>query len=301
MYILFCVLGHQPSRTAEYMALFRAVESAEPPAGRWFVDPHAVPLLSGTLKAAAQFATLPLVGRLVATFLDLGWPHTRSSAIVRTRVIDDVVRQAIRSGINQLVLLGAGFDSRAFRLEEAANIACFEVDHLATQCVKLARLKAEIGQMPENVRFVEMDFEEDNLEVELEKAGFNRHIPAMVVWEGVVSYLTEAAVIANLAVLARLLARASLLIFTYVHKGALDGSINFDGSQRWKSWVRRSGEPFIFGFAPSALAQVFQPYGFTIQSDESTADAALRYRASAFRKESGSELYRIAAALRGGE
>ena len=266
-----------------------------------FVDPYAIPLLSGTLKAVAEVARLPLVGRLVAPFLDKGWPYTRSSAVVRTRVIDDLAREAIRGGIDQLVLLGAGYDSRAFRLEEAASIACFEVDHPATQNAKRERLMAHLGRMPKNVHFVEIDFEKDSLGCELEKAGFKREASAIVVWEGVVSYLTEPAVANNLAVLARLLAPRSQLIFTYVHKGAIDGSAKFEGSDRWKSWVKRSGEPFIFGFDPSTLAQALEPYGFAIQSDESTADSALRYPASIARKETGSELYRIATALRTGD
>jgi hypothetical protein len=133
----FCFMQNQkPSRTAEYMALFRAVETAQPSARRLFEDPYAIPLLSGTLKALAESARLPIVGRLVPAFLDFGWPYTRSSAVVRTRMIDDLVREAIRAGAQQMVLLGAGFDSRAYRLEEAKTIPAFEVDHPATQRVK---------------------------------------------------------------------------------------------------------------------------------------------------------------------
>ena len=96
----------------------------------------------------------------------------------------------------------------------------------------------------------------------------------MVLWEGVVSYLSEPAVNANLEVLARLLAPHSQLILTYVHKGALDGSVKFRGARRWKSWVGRSGEPFIFGFDPATLAEALGQHGFLLQSDVSTAEAA---------------------------
>ena len=146
--------NEQPSRTAEYMALFRAVETAEQPGRRLFDDPYAISLLSGTLKALAKIAHLPVVGRLVPIFLDLGWPCTRSSGVVRTRMIDDFVRGAIRAGTQQLVLLGAGFDSRAYRLDEAKDILVFEVDHPATQRTKRKRLNAGLGHLPENVRFV---------------------------------------------------------------------------------------------------------------------------------------------------
>jgi methyltransferase (TIGR00027 family) len=295
------MLSHQPSRTAEYMALFRAVENAERPSRRLFEDPYAIPFLSGTLKALAQIAQISGMGRLVRTFLDLGWPCTRSSGVVRTRLIDDMVRDSIHAGTQQLVLLGAGFDSRAFRLDETRCIRTFEVDHPATQRAKRERLKRLLEPLPGNVRFVEVNFEKDDLEFKLSQAGFDAKIPAVVLWEGVVSYLTEPAVNANLVVLSRLLAPQSRLILTYVHKGALDGSLTFRGSRRWTSWVRRSHEPFLFGFDPVVLANTVSRFGFQLESDASTADAAKHYCSTNGRRETGSELYRVASMLRAGD
>jgi methyltransferase (TIGR00027 family) len=280
------------------MALFRAVETAEPPDRRLFEDPYAVALLSGTLKALAEIARWPMIGRLVPAFLDLGWPHTRSSGVVRTRLIDDLVGEAIRAGAAQLVLLGAGFDSRAYRLPEAKGVVAFEVDHPASQRAKRQRLNLRLGQVPATVHFVEVDFERDDLERALLTAGFNPARPAVAVWEGVVSYLSEAAVYANLAVLARLLAPTSRLILTYVDQAALDGSRAFRGARRWRFWVRFQGEPFLFGFDPDTLAGYLRPLGFLLQSDVSTAEAARLYRASSLRNETGSEWYRVAAIAR---
>jgi methyltransferase (TIGR00027 family) len=282
------------------MALFRAVETAERPGRRLFQDPYAISLLSGTLKALAETARLPIVGRLVPAFLDLGWPYTRSSGVVRTRMIDDFVREAIRAGARQLVLLGAGFDSRAYRLREADGIAVFEADHPSTQRVKIKRLERRLGRLPETVRFVAVDFEKENLERALATAGFDARKPAAVVWEGVVSYLSEPAVDGNFTVLALLLAPGSRLILTYVDKRALDGSQTFQGARRWRSWVRFSGEPFLFGFDPAILADYLRPRGFLLQSDVSTAEAAGRYCASTGRHETGSELYRVATMVRAG-
>ena len=292
--------NHQPSRTAEYMALFRAVETAERPGRRLFEDPYAIPFLSGTPKSLAQIAQISGIGKLVRAFLDLGWPYTGSSAVVRTRLIDDLVRDSLHAGARQLVLLGAGFDSRAFRMEETRQIRTFEVDHPDTQRAKRERLKLILEPPPENVHFVEVDFETDKLESKLRQAGFDDKIPAVVLWEGVVSYLSESAVNANLLLLSRFLAPYSRLILTYVHKGALDGSVTFRGSRRWTSWVRRSGEPFIFGFDPATLAKTLSQFGFRLESDLSTADAARRYRTTNGRIESGSELYRVASMIRTG-
>ena len=208
---------------------------------------------------------------------------------------------SIHAGAQQLVLLGAGFDSRAFRLDETKSIATFEVDHPATQRAKRERLKLILEPPPENVHFVEVNFEKDNLELKLKEAGFDEKIPAVVLWEGVVSYLSEPAVNANLLALSRLLAPHSRLILTYVHKGALDGSVTFRSSRRWNSWVKRSGEPFIFGFDPATLANTLSQFGFQLESDLSTADAARYYCATNGRIETGSELYRVASMVRSGE
>jgi len=288
----------RPSRTAEFMALFRAIETAEPPRHRLFEDPYAAALLTGPLRALAGLARLPVAGRLATYFLDLGWPRTRSSAVVRTRLIDDLVRQAVGGGARQALLLGAGFDSRPYRLEELRDVPLFEVDHPSTQKAKRQRLEARLGRLPGNVRFVPVDFEKDDLENALLHAGFDTDVAAVAVWEGVVSYLTPAAVDQNFRMLARILAQGSELIFSYVHRGALDGSVAFREARRWKSRVRSSGEPFIFGFDPAGLADYLRPRGFTLVRDLSTAEAAKSYCEPLRRSEPGSELYRIAAARR---
>lgn len=284
------------SQTAQYIAFCRALETQEQPARRLFDDPYAFALLSGLYRNIARLARIPIIGKLIYAALDLGWPYSRSSAVVRTRAIDDLVRDAIRSGTRQLVLLGAGLDSRGCRLDEAAEIEVFEVDHPATQFVKKERLQASIGKLPANIRYVAVDFERDALEAKLVESGYNSAVQAVVVWEGVIDYLTESAVQSTLAVLARLMAPSSLLIFTYTDKGALDGSKAFRGARRWRSLSKAGGEPFLFGFNPNALAEVLKPYRFQLESDASTAEIAQHYCVPLGRTEPGNQAYRVAIA-----
>jgi methyltransferase (TIGR00027 family) len=183
-------------------------------------------------------------------------------------------------------------------LEELRDVPVFEVDHPSTQRAKRQRLEARLGRLPGNVRFVPVDFEKDDLEAALLHAGFDTRAATVAVWEGVVSYLTPAAVDLNFRMLSRILAEQSQLIFSYVHQGALDGSVAFQEARRWKSSVRSSGEPFIFGFDPAGLADYLRPRGFALESDVSTAEAAKIYCQPIRRREPGSELYRIAAARR---
>jgi methyltransferase (TIGR00027 family) len=196
------------------------------------------------------------------------------------------------------VLLGAGLDSRGCRLDEAGEIEVFEVDHPATQHMKTVRIHACMGKLPANIRYVAMDFECDALEAKLIESGYNPAVQTVVVWEGVIDYLTESAVQSTLAILARLLAPSSLLIFTYTDKGALDGSKAFRGARRWRSLSRAGGEPFLFGFDPDTLAEVLNPYRLQLESDASTEEIAQRYCSLLDRTESGNRAYRVATARR---
>src|SRR5580698_7299705 len=101
------------SFTAELMALQRSFESAWPRNCRVVDDPAARMFLSAPLRAVAELARIPLIGRALPRLYDALWPGPRASAIARTRVIDDAVRDAIGRGIAQVAILGAGFDSRA--------------------------------------------------------------------------------------------------------------------------------------------------------------------------------------------
>jgi methyltransferase (TIGR00027 family) len=286
------------SRTAQYMAFCRALETQEQPAQRLFDDPYAFALLSAPCRMFTRLARLPVLRKLIYAILDIGWPFTRSSGVVRTRAIDDLVCDAIRSGARQLVLLGAGFDSRGCRLEEAGEVTVFEVDHPVTQQEKKERLKICMDRLPANIRYVAVDFERNNLEAKLSDCGYHPATPAIVVWEGVIDYLTESTVQSTFAVLARLLAPSSFLIFTYTHKGALDGTKAFPGARRWRSWSSVSGEPFICGLNPDTLVEMLKSYQFLLQSDASTAEIAQHYCPPLGRREPGNQAYRLATAIR---
>ena len=143
-----------------------------------------------------------------------------------------------------------------------------------------------------------VDFERDALEARLIESGYNPDIQSVVVWEGVIDYLTESAVQSTLSALARLLAPSSLLIFTYTHKDALEGSKVFHGARRWRYLSRVSGESFIFGFNPDSLAKVLKPHLLLLKSDTSTAEIAKRCCPPLGRRELGNPAYRLATAIR---
>ncbi len=174
------------------------------------------------------------------------------------------------------MVLGAGYDSRALRIPGADRLTVFEVDHPDTQGAKRELLEARPGGFPGHVRLVPVDFERDELGAALDAAGFRAGARTFTIWEGVVSYLTPAAVDATLRWVAAGGAPGSRLALTYVHRGLIDGSVEFPGSGPWVDSVRRAGEPFVFGFDPASLPADVAPLGLRVVEDLSTTGALER-------------------------
>ncbi len=183
-----CVVREgERSRTAEYMALFRALETRRPPQRRLFADPLAASFLTTPLAQVARAARWPLLQAVVPWLIDRRVPGPRPSAIARTKVLDDALVAVIDDGIEQLVTLGAGYDSRAYRLPGCARLRVFEVDHPDTQAVKRHVLARVLGQLPTHVQFVALDFDHDDLAAAVARAGFRAGRPSFVLGEGVAS------------------------------------------------------------------------------------------------------------------
>ena len=271
------------SRTAEFMALFRALESVRrPAAARLFDDPFAAPLLRGPLRAVATTARLPLIHEGVCRFIDRRWPGARTSAVARTRLIDEAVAGALRDGIDQVVILGAGFDSRAYRMAGIERARVFEVDYPSTAASKRARLATLLGGLPDHVVFVGLDFDRQALLAALDAAGCDRGRRSMLVWEGVTNYLTAAAVDATLRDLATF-AAGSHLVFTYIHRGVLDGSVAFEGAEHLPETLERAGEPWTFGFDPAELPAYLATRGIALVDDVGACEYRARYLGAAGR------------------
>jgi methyltransferase (TIGR00027 family) len=181
---------------------------------------------------------------------------------LRTVAIDSALRDAIAIGATQLVILGAGYDGRAWRLSELAGVKVFEVDHPATQRDKRAHL-AELPPAIGTVSFVSIDFERESLDDVLERAGHDRASPTCWIWEGVVMYLTREAMRGTLAGIAGRSAPGSTLIVNYhtVHR-RLFARLMF----------RLIGEPQISAWSREEMAAELRSAGFTVADDSGMMD-----------------------------
>jgi methyltransferase (TIGR00027 family) len=282
------------SRTAEFMAVFRALETARSPKVRLFNDPWAIGFLRPSFRVLAELARLPFIGWLLTYFLDWRWPGARSSGVARTRYIDEALIGALGEGIGQVVLLGAGFDCRAYRLAQMAKVRVFEVDHPNTSAMKQKRVRGSLGQLPSYVSFVAIDFNREKLNDVLERSGLDLARPVFFLWEGVTQYLTADAVDATFRYVATA-APGSEILFTYVDEKVLRPQPGYVGISAIARAVNNAAEPWVFGFRPSELPDYLEHRGLKLVSDL----GATEYRALYMdpkRRMRGYEFYRAAIA-----
>jgi methyltransferase (TIGR00027 family) len=243
------------SWTATLVALYRAIESSRSAATRLFRDPFAPAFLDWRLRGALAISRLPVVGPAVPwSLVDGHWAGPRGTVAVRTRYIDDVLGEALREGMEQIVILGAGFDCRAYRIPGVDHARVFEVDHPATQARKKEVLARGLGALPARVSLVPIDFTTHSLDALMPGAGYRRAGRTFFICEGVTHYLPASDVDALLDFVASA-GRGSRMVFTYIHRGMIDGKVAFAGAANTLATVERAGEPYTFGFDPADLSR----------------------------------------------
>jgi methyltransferase (TIGR00027 family) len=268
--------GERPSRTAHLVALGRAMADAGLSHVANFHDPTARVFLNE--KGKRSLARTERDARAGAQGVRMGGARLMADLIaLRTAAIDAAVHDAIADGATQLVILGAGYDGRAWRLPELAGVKVFEVDHPATQGQKRARVAA-LPPATGLVTFVPVDFEREKLGVALERAGHDPSVPTCWIWEGVVMYLTRDAMRATLADVAQRSAPGSTLIVNYHtgHRGLIA-----------RMMFRLIGEPQISTWKPDEMAADMQSVGFVVREDSGMADWNERFAQRSARVDRG--------------
>lgn len=279
------------SQTAQYMALYRALKTRYPADKRLFIDPYAISFLEGKLKTVARLYPLPIVRRFVHKAMQKRIPGAMSSGIARTRYIDDLLEKTVQQGIQQVIILGAGFDTRALRLPFLQSIPVIEIDHPNTSRKKLHTLQKHLRRLPEHVRYWQLDFNTDSLDALALRKQLNCSIPTTIIWEGVTNYLTEPA-IHNTFSFAEKFVSGSFIIFTYVHRQVLEEPEAFFGAPGLLQDLANIEEKWTFGFKPEELSGYLQQFRFSLLEDSGATDYRNAYMPD--RTEKGYEFYRVA-------
>ncbi|MCK9579769.1 MAG: class I SAM-dependent methyltransferase [Methanoregula sp.] len=250
-----------PSKTAETIAMVRVGESRRPEDERICYDPYAIRFIS---REVLEFATnnpekykafLAQSERLV--------PGVRNSIIARVRYFDDVVNSSIGDDLEQLVILGAGYDTRAYRIEGLKNVRIFEVDQPATQKIKVEKIKEIFGTLPSHVTYVSADIGVDELGRRLHESGYDRSQKTLFIIEGLFMYLPPGSVDETLSFIAHNSGRSSTIVFDYIPESVVDGTCELEAGKNWRKGVMDVGEPFLFGIKEGEIETFLTQRGFS--------------------------------------
>lgn len=260
----------EPSTTAEVVCYMRASDQRRPQQQRVLDDPYAK-LFLGRLTRAA-LATLEATGKLGERAEQL-FPGLTTYILARHRFIDEHVDKALSTGeIKQLVLLGAGYDTRAYRFaKELSGCRIFEVDHPATTRRKAELAQTHAGTLPEiPISRVAIDFETTTLSDALAEAGFETNARSFFVWEGVSMYLTRAAIKETLRTIREMGGSDTEIAMDFWF--LLDTPDVLSSAHRMSAnLLHFLGEPITFGMHPEDVEHFLARLGFAV-NDLATAE-----------------------------
>lgn len=263
------------SRTAVLVTQCRAAADGRLAPGR-FSDPVARELLQADELAVVDAVRDGARPRRMGDRLLYEAIQASSVVLVaRTILIDDAIADVANP---QVVILGAGLDTRAWRLAALAGVSVFEVDHPASQADKRERIGRR-RLVARSVRFAPVDFAVDSLDEALEGAGHVAERPTTWVWEGVVMYLTRAQAAATVAAVAGRSAPGSRLVVNYEERSLSSkaGLAVFGGLNRLaRSRSPTAGEPRRSAWSPAAMGTLLDGHGFGVVADEDLLSAATR-------------------------
>jgi methyltransferase (TIGR00027 family) len=255
----------QPSRTALGAASLRAAHQVLE-RGAIFSDPLALRILGISPDEIDRDAEA-----------DPARLRLRYFIAMRARIAEDALTEAVARGTSQLVVLGAGLDTFAYRTTYGDKLRIFEVDHPDTQAWKRQRLADAAIPLPDALTFVPVDFETETLSEKLAAAGFDPARRSFFTWLGVVPYLTEAAIFATLGAIASLPGGA-YVVFDYVNPlASIDQAGTHTAHEALAARVAALGEKLQSAFDTDALRDRMVALGFHHIDDAGPQQLAARF------------------------
>ena len=246
------------------IAVLRGLESDRPPDERVVDDPVSLRLLPTASRWVLRLLEVTGLADVILTRRERDLPGVIGSLLGRTRYIDDVLREAVWDGVEQVVILGAGFDTRAYRASGLDGADVFEVDHPAAQSVKRQALDRASIPVPDNVSLVAIDFERDDIADTLAEAGFWPGVRKLFIWEGVTQYISRGAIEDTLAWVSAAAGAGSRLVFSYVRDDVVSGDAASDAERQVMARAERSGAPWRTGLDPEAVPALLERHGFEV-------------------------------------
>jgi methyltransferase (TIGR00027 family) len=219
---------------------------------------------------------LPGIRNILVGILEKFAMGTPGMLVCRTRFIDNALINWLEKGSGKVVSLGAGFDTRAYRIPGIDHSRYFELDLPEPQDFKRDYLRRASSPLPPNVTYVPIDFDRQSISDEMERAGFKKSERTFFIWEGVTQYISSEAVDATLRYAAQS-ASGSQIAFTYIHRGIVDGSERSAVDERIISRVGRRGMPWLYGLDPDVIYEWLARRGFKLVDQADASEYRRRY------------------------
>lgn len=198
--------------------------------------------------------------------------------IARTKYIDAVFSQALSDRFAQILLFGAGFDTRALRLQgKEQKTRIFELDAPATQQAKINQYQKRHLGIPSNVVFVPIDFDKESLTMKLDQAGFNRDARSLFILEGVLMYLLPSSVDQTFRTIRELAGAGSEVVFDYVYASVLRHEEKYYGEKGFADAVAKTGEEWRFGIEKGEIKQFLSKYGLELRDHRDAGELEEMY------------------------
>jgi methyltransferase (TIGR00027 family) len=257
-----------PSATAAAMAAARAFGTVAFRAEAILDDPFAEHFLAGAHARLHRLVRrdIRLVNRGLTSLYEGLLPGGIGYILARHRTFDDAIVRAVEGGATQVVMVGAGYDSRALRQPALAAARIFEIDHPDTQARKKEIVARLLGRLPANVDYISLNATQGDLR-QLPGLGFDQKAKAVFVLEGFLWYMPPDVARAILAAVAAIGAPGSLVIFDHILPSVVDGSCTLEGARAHRRYCARRGEPILWGIEPAALPGFLDEVGLRLVDD----------------------------------
>ncbi len=236
--------------------------------------------LAWRILPVSSRGTMWVMLRLMSLDRLIAWSERRmpgmwSGFMCRKRYIDETTLAAVDAGVDAVVNLGAGFDTRLYRLTELSRIPSWEIDQPGNIAAKRTRLEKIFGAVPGHVTLLPIDFDRESLGDALTAAGCPLTGRLLFIWEAVTQYLPESSVRATMDVLSRS-ATGSRLVFTYVRKDFVEGKQRYDQQYIYNDMIAKK-HAWLFGLYPAEVADWLSGYGWNLREHLGYDELAERY------------------------
>ncbi len=276
-------IENRSSKTAAYTCMCRASSYLEKSPYFMSGDNISVQLLPKFIKFLIKLHILNLKGKISPVGI-------YQYVIARTKFIDDIFEEAVGNGFKQILILGAGFDSRAIRFVSSKNeIKVFEIDSYHTQKAKSQQLNKRTIHIPKNNIYIPMDFEKEDLTTKIKESCFNPIEKTLYILEGLTMYLSQDTIDYIFHFIDSSSAPGSLIVFDYIHESVLKRKGKYYGESAIYRRVKKDNEQWTFGIISDEIKNFLIKHHLNLIEHLDSNDMENKY----FKNEFGNFLTRI--------